>query len=257
MPKEKVAIAIDEPLLRLIDAKVTARAFPSRSQAIEFLLRSAMQEELLKSAVLLLKGEHQTYSLKKIKGESLLASQVSFLRVNGIKDIHIVTQKSKFYNEFLGEVERIKHKERIHMIVHEQKSQGTANALSLVKNYVSGNFIAMSADLHMRLNLMAMIKKHLDSGKVATIGLMMRSEPAQFGNAVLDGDLIVDFAEKPKQSESKSYAVNAGIYVFSQRVFDFLKGASSSLERDVFPKLARKGELVGHFTRGEYRHMEE
>ena len=125
-----------------------------------------------------------------------------------------------------------------------------------MKNYVSGNFIAMSADLHMRLNLMALVKKHLDAGKTATMGLMMRSEPAQFGNAVLDGDLIVDFQEKPKQSESKSYAVNAGIYIFSQGIFDFLRSASS-LERDVFPRLAKKGELVGHFTRGEYRHMEE
>ncbi len=254
MTKEKVAIAIDESLLRLIDAKVDAKAFPSRSQAIEFLLRSALQDELLKSAVLLLKGEHQAYSLKKIKGESLLSSQVSFLRANGIKDIHIVTQKSRYYKDFLDEVDRIRHKGHLHMLVHEQKAKGTADALSLVRGFVSGNFIAMSADLHMRLNLMAMIKKHLDSGKVATIGLMMRDKPAQFGNAVLDGDLIVDFAEKSKQTSG--YAVNAGIYVFSQKIFDFLKGASS-LEREVFPKLARKGELVGHFTRGEYRHMEE
>jgi len=256
MPKEKVAIAIDESLLRMVDAKVDARAFPSRSQAIEFLLRSAMQEELLKSAVLLLKGDHQAYSLKKIKGKILLSSQVSFLRTNGIKDIHIVTQKSKLYSGFLDEVDKIMYKNGIHMLVHEQKSSGTANALALVKNYVSGNFIAMSADLHMRLNLMALVKKHLDAGKTATMGLMMRSEPAQFGNAVLDGDLIVDFQEKPKQSESKSYAVNAGIYIFSQGIFDFLRSASS-LERDVFPRLAKKGELVGHFTRGEYRHMEE
>ncbi|OYT41842.1 hypothetical protein B6U80_00305 [Candidatus Pacearchaeota archaeon ex4484_26] len=253
MVKQKIAIAIDKALLDLIDVKVDS-VFPSRSQAIEHFLRKGLQEELLKTAVLLLKGEHQEYSLKKIKGESLIESQISFLKGYDIKDIHIVTQKSKYFLTFMDEVEKVKKKEHLNIYVHEKDVKGNAQALFAIKQWLTENFIAMSADLQMQFNLRSMIKKHLDFGKPATIGLMMRDKPAQFGNAILDGDFVVDFIEKPKQV--KSYAVNAGIYVFSPKIFSYIKKAAS-LEKDVFPKLAKARQLIGYFVKGKYRHMEE
>jgi len=253
MPKEKVAIAIDHSLLKLIDSKV-GRVFPSRSQTIEHFLRKGLQDELLKTAVLMLKGDHQEYSLKKVKNETLLGEQVAFLKHYGIKDIHIVTQNSKHSISFNEEVERVKKKEHVSISVHEKDVKGNAEALSSIKQWLNETFVVMGGDLHMHFNLSNMIKKHLDLSKMATMGLMMRGSPGKFGNAVLDGDYIVDFSEKPKQT--KSYAVNAGIYVFSPQIFDYIRNARS-LEIEVFPKLSKDEQLVGHFTRGEYKHMEE
>lgn len=253
MVKEKIAIAIDGILLKLIDSKV-GTAFTSRSQAIDHFLRKGLHDELLKTAVLMLKGDHQEYSMKKVKDESLLGEQVAFLKHYGIKDIHIVTQRSKYHESFRKEVERVRKKEHVSISVHEKEVKGNAEALSSIRQWLTENFVVMGGDLHMHFNLRNMIKKHLDFARVATMGLMMRDKPVEFGNAVLDGDLIVNFIERP--SKTRSYAVNAGIYVFSPQIFDYIKRVSS-LEREVFPRLATDEQLVGHFTLGEYRHMEE
>lgn len=255
MAKQKVAIAIDSGLLKHIDSKAE-NLFSSRSQAIEHFLRKGLQDELIKNAVLMLKGDHQEYSLKNVGGKSLLWNQIAFLKKYGLKDIHIVTQKSdrELFNRFVKEVAGVKKKEHVNISVHVKNVKGNAEALYSIKQWLNETFVAMSGDLHIDFNLRNMTKKHLDFAKVAVMGLMMRDIPAKFGNAVLDGDFIVDFVEKPKKA--KSYAVNAGIYVFTQGIFDYLKSAVS-LERDVFPKLASSEQLVGHFAKGDYRHMEE
>ena len=50
---------------------------------------------------------------------------------------------------------------------------------------------------------------------------------------------IIGFKEKAK--DGRAY-INAGIYCFSQKIFDRLPGEKSfSIERDVFPQLAGQG----------------
>ena len=44
--------------------------------------------------------------------------------------------------------------------------------------------------------------------------------------------------------------------MFSPQIIALIKKAIS-LEKDVFPKLAKIQELIGYFVKGEYRHMEE
>ena len=47
--------------------------------------------------------------------------------------------------------------------------------------------------------------------------------------------------------------VNAGIYIFKPEAFELFEYAVS-LEKDVFPKLAKIKQLAGYFTYGEYMH---
>ena len=84
------------------------------------------------------------------------------------------------------------------------------------------------------------------------MGLMTREKPSEYGTAILDGDLIVDFQEKPKHYST--HIVNAGIYIFKPEVFELFEN-SSSLEKGLFPKLARINQLTGFFTHGEYVHV--
>ena len=84
------------------------------------------------------------------------------------------------------------------------------------------------------------------------MGLMTREKASSYGTAILDGDLIVDFQEKPKHYSTN--IVNAGIYIFNPEVFEIFENAVS-LEKDLFPKLARIKQLVGFFTYGEYMHV--
>ncbi|MEK6852834.1 MAG: sugar phosphate nucleotidyltransferase [Nanoarchaeota archaeon] len=250
--KLKVAIAIEKSLLNLIDNKVGSE-FASRSQAIENLLRKGLQEELITSAVLLLRGDHQKYSLKKVGEKSLLYFQIGMLRAHGIKNVHIVTQKSPYTERFLAEVNLLMKTFKVIIDVHEKNANGNAQALAALKDTLSDNFIAMSADLAAEFDLYGMIKKHISTEKTATMALMLRDKPERFGNAVMDGDLVVNFVEKPKRATS--YVVNAGIYILSPRIFSHIRNAVS-LEKEVFPKLASSRQLAGHFIKGKYLHIE-
>ena len=100
-----------------------------------------------------------------------------------------------------------------------------------------------------------MIKKHNESNKLMTMGLMTRDKPSEYGSAILDGDLVIDFREKSEKKET--HVVNAGIYIFKPEIFEFLDQNIVSLERDLFPKIARIKQLVGFFTHGEYMHLGE
>ena len=246
--KPKVAISLDQNLLNLMDSKVDGSVIRSRSQAMEFFLRKGLQGQSINTAVLLIKGEHQANSLKKLRGKSLINNQIEFFSKNGVNNLYIVTQHTKDINLLLNEVSD----SRINVEVIETDAKGNAKALQSIKDKLKNSFIAMSGDTYNNFDLLKMIKKHIEIDKMATMGVMTREKTATYGTAILDGDLIIDFQEKPKQSSTN--IVNAGIYIFKPEVFELFENVNS-LEKDLFPRLARLKQLVGFFTYGEYGHL--
>ena len=247
MVKSKIAISVDNSLLKLVDSKVDGSMIRSRSQAIEFFLKKGLQEQSVNVAVLLLKGEHQESALKEVKGNSLIKQQIEFFSNHGVNNLYIVTQHTKNMNQLLNEISNSK----IKVEIIEKQAKGNADALKAIKGKVNNSFIVMSGDTYNNFDLLKMAKKHTDSDKMATMGLMTREKTSSYGTAILDGDLIVDFQEKPKHYSTN--IVNAGIYIFKPEVFELFED-SVSLEKDLFPKLARLKQLVGFFTYGEYLH---
>lgn len=249
MRKIKIAISLDKPLFDLIDSKVDGSVIRSRSQAIEFFLNKGLQEESIETAVLLLKGEHQPIAFKQIKGKPLIKHQIDFFYRHGIKNLYIVTQRTKSINRLLQEISDAK----INVKIFEREAKGNAAALNAVSNMLRDkNFVVMSGDIYNDFDLSKMTKRHLESSKIATMGLMSRPQPSEYGNAILDGELIVDFREKPKTATSN--IVNAGIYIFKPEVFH-LSNNIASLEKELFPKLAGIKQLTGFFIHGEYIHI--
>ena len=248
MTKPKIAISLDKSLLDLVDSKVDGSVIRSRSQAIEFFLSKGLQEQSISTLVLLIRGEHQRILLKKLKGKSLIKNQIEFFTKYGINNLYIVTQHTKNINLLLNEVSE----SNINVEIIETNANGNAQALHAVKDKIKNSFIVMSGDTYNDFDLLKMIKKHLELDKMATMGLMTREKITGYGTAILDGDFIVDFQEKPKQSST--HIVNAGIYVFKPEVFELFENVNI-LEKDLFPKLARLKQLVGFFTYGEYEHL--
>ena len=250
MAKSKIAISVDNSLLKLVDSKVDGSVIRSRSQAIEFFLKKGLQEQSVSVAVILLKGEHQSFALKEFGGLSLIKQQIGFFSKHGIKTVYIVTQHTKIMNLLLNEISDAK----INVELIEKNAKGNADALRMIKDKVHNSFIAMSGDTYNNFDLMKMIKKHIESEKLAAMGLMTREKTRSYGTAILDGDLIVDFQEKPKHYSTN--IVNAGIYIFKPEIFELFENVNS-LEKDLFPKIARMKQLVGFFTYGEYAHVGE
>lgn len=249
MKKVKIAISLDRKLFDLIDSKVDGSVIRSRSQAIELFLNRGIEEKSVENAVILLHKNHQLISLKTIEGSSLIKKQIDFFQKNRIKNVYIVTPHTKNINLLLNEIMDSK----INVKIVEDKGKGNAKALLSVKDKLGSNFVVMSGDTYNDFKLIDMVKKHLQSDRLTTMGLMTRDKPSKYGTAILDGELIIDFEEKSKIA--KSHVVNAGIYIFKKEVFEIFETAMS-LERDVFPKLAKIKQLNGYFTHGEYVHVE-
>ncbi|MDA1196383.1 MAG: sugar phosphate nucleotidyltransferase [Nanoarchaeota archaeon] len=249
MKKTKIAISVNPTLLAQIDAKVDGSIIRSRSQAMEYYLQKGLQESSITTAVLLIRGSHHDICLKTINNATLLQKQIQFFANSGIKKVLIVTQHSTLTNKLLLETE----KAPIETTIIEKEAKGNAQALHAIKDQLPDTFIVMSGDTYNKFDLTKMIKKHLGADKLASMGLMTRSIAATYGNAILDGDLIIDFQEKPKAISSN--IVNAGIYIFKKEIFELFE-KSSSLEKDIFPKIARIKQLLGFFTHGEYEHLE-
>ena len=244
MRKDKIAISLDNSLLKLVDSKVDGSVIRSRSQAIEYFLKKGLQQDSITTAVLLLKGTQQDSALKLFKGKTLIKNQVEFFSNNGIKNIYLITQKPK--KELREELIDT------NVEIIEKEAKGNATVLLAIKEKIKSNFIVMSGDTYNNFDLIKMANKHQSLNKLATMGLMTREKSSEYGTAILDGDFIIDFQEKTKTSSS--HIVNAGIYIFKPEIFELIQG--NSLENELFPKLAKIKELVGFFTYGEYEHFE-
>ena len=249
MTKPKIAISLDKPLLDLIDSKVDGNVIRSRSQAMEYFLRKGLREQSVNTAVILLSGEHQKTSLKQLKGKTLIRNQLDFFKNNSISNVFIVTQHTKDIKSLLNEIADCS----LNVEVIEKEAKGNAKALESIREKIKGNFIVMSGDTYNDFDLIKMASKHLEMDRMATMGLMTREKTAGYGTAILDGDFIIDFEEKPRHSSTQ--IVNAGIYIFKPEIFELFDNVNS-LEKGLFPKLARMKQLIGFFTYGEYLHME-
>ena len=113
-------------------------------------------------------------------------------------------------------------------------------------------FIVLNGDIFADISYRELINAHINSGALGTIALCKVEDPCRYGVAELvNGNCIKRFIEKPSKSKAPSNLINAGVYVLSPKVFDYIPpGKAVSVEREVFPKLAEEGKLYGHFVSG-------
>jgi mannose-1-phosphate guanylyltransferase len=104
-------------------------------------------------------------------------------------------------------------------------------------------------DVLTNIDYAELLKKHTTNKKaIATIALHKVEDPSRYGVAELTDDShVTRFVEKPSQKEAASNLINAGIYVLEPEIFDYISsGKKVSIEREVFPKLAKEGKLYGY-----------
>ena len=113
-------------------------------------------------------------------------------------------------------------------------------------------FLALNGDIFADANYAEILKKHREEKAVATIALTEAEDPTRYGVAELAEDgRITKFIEKPSKEEAPSNLINAGVYVLSPKIFDYIpSGKKVSIEYDVFTTLAEEGKLYGHVFKG-------
>ena len=91
------------------------------------------------------------------------------------------------------------------------------------------------------IDLRALLQFHKSHGRIATVTAVR--PPARFGGLIFDGDLVVNFTEKPQIGEGW---INGGFLVFEPGIFDYLDGDGSSLEADALERLAADQQLAAY-----------
>jgi glucose-1-phosphate cytidylyltransferase len=77
--------------------------------------------------------------------------------------------------------------------------------------------------------------------------------PARFGGLVFEGNVVVDFTEKPQIGEGW---INGGFFVFEPEIFNYLKGDEDSLEIDALEHLAADRQLAAYRHEGFWQCMD-
>ena len=80
---------------------------------------------------------------------------------------------------------------------------------------------------------------HADAGALVT--MVAAHPPTRYGRIWLDGDRVVDVAEKPLLDDVWA---SAGMFVVDRRALVHADGPAASWEEDVLPRLAKDGDLT-------------
>ncbi len=133
------------------------------------------------------------------------------------------------------------------VIVQPEKNPlGTGGAIANCRELITDTFLVINGDLITSVNLNDLVKRHRESGLLATISLFEVDDPTPFGVVELSDDSkIIQFQEKPAIEDALSNLINAGTYVLEPDIFEIMPDGRHSMERDVFTIIAPRGELLG------------
>jgi NDP-sugar pyrophosphorylase family protein len=259
--REHISLTIDKNILSEIDKLIDGNNIRNRSHAFEVLLSRVIDTKKVKKAFILAGGKGTrlrpiTYEIPKpmvlIHGRPLLEHTINLLKKNDIRDIILsIGYMGEKIKEYFGNGSKL----GVNIsYVEENEPTGTAGALRLAKPLLSNcNFIMINGDNLYKIDYAEMIQASLNNGAVATIALTTVSDPSKFGVAKMKGTKIVDFVEKPKIDEAPSNLINAGIYIFTPKVFDYIPDKHfSMIETEVFPKLISDGQFYGYVMEGQW-----
>ncbi len=105
--------------------------------------------------------------------------------------------------------------------------------------------MVLCGDALIDLNLSEAVRKHRQSGALATIitKRVPKEKVSSYGVVVTDDDgRVKAFQEKPGVEEALSDEINTGIYLFEPEIFEHIPdGVSYDIGSQLFPKLVEKG----------------
>ncbi len=189
-------------------------------------------------------------ALVEFRGKPLLEHVLQSLEKAGIKETVVVVGfgskmiRKRFGNAF-GKMKLSYVKQRVQM--------GTAHAVLQAKGKVGGKFLVGSTDVIVLPSLWKKLvaKKGFD----AVVALREDRHPERYGVALVSGKKLKAIIEKPSK-KLESNLVNAGAYLFSQKIFAALEETKVSKRgefelTDSINALAAKGRAGFVLYRGK------
>jgi mannose-1-phosphate guanylyltransferase len=177
--------------------------------------------------------------LVPVQGTPLLAIWLRLLELHGITDV--LVNVHHFHEQVTAFLDS--HETRVAVrTVHESRLLGSAGTVLANRDFVAGDdhFLIAYADNLTNVDLRKMIRFHQTRPEPLTVGITPTDRPTEKGTVVMGmHGQIVEFEEK--SPAPRTNLANAGIYVTTQELFDYLPPsmpmAALDFGYDVLPRM--------------------
>jgi NDP-sugar pyrophosphorylase family protein len=105
--------------------------------------------------------------------------------------------------------------------VYQAKQLGSGHALLQARSAVDGPFIAVNGDRVLEPRMVADVVETFERTGDPTLAVLEHPDTSQYGAVVLEGDRVIELVEKPDHDRYR--LINAGVYAFSEDLFDLLE----------------------------------
>ena len=193
-----------------------------------------------------------------INGRTLTEHIFGIIKKSGINDVILsIHHKAEMMRKYYGDGKKF---DLDISYAYEDNPLGTGGplvVLSLENMQLKEDFFMLNGDvLFDEIDLNKVMEFHKKNNALATIVLTPVEEVSSYGIAKMNGDVIEEFIEKPKQEATPSNLANSGYYVLSPEVFEIAMAAYKEkgkvmMEHEIFPKIASMGRLYG-FVHNHY-----
>lgn len=177
-----------------------------------------------------------------LANKPIMVHQVEALARAGVNEI--VVAGNPQFEEVIAELSPVAASLGVSMVFsREDCPMGTGGPIGLAAEFLSGDepFIVLNGDVVCSFPFQQMIEFHMSHGKEGTILVTRVSDPSKYGVVIHHDRIVKGFVEKP--SSFLSDEINAGVYVFSTSFLDRVGPWPCSIEREVFPQMAKNQEL--------------
>jgi len=186
-------------------------------------------------------------ALLPVLNRPLISYELELLGRSGVPDVLLTTgYQASQLRDVLGSGDSW----GIHLTyVEEQRPLDTAGALKNTQELLAGDFFVFNGDLILDCDLAELARAHRQSGALVTILLRQMEDISHFGLVQRDEEgFVTAFREKVEVNATGQRTVNAGVYVMSADVLDYVPlGELYSNEADLFPALLEAGlPILGH-----------
>lgn len=125
--------------------------------------------------------------------------------------------------------------------INTGKSTLTGGRLLRLKKFFKKkeNFMLTYGDGLTNQNIKKLVNFHLKHKRIGTMTVV--KPPARFGEVFLKGNKIVKFEEKTQLNKNW---INGGFFIFNYKIFSFINGDKTMLERKPLDKLVSLNQLM-------------
>jgi len=178
-----------------------------------------------------------------VANKPLLEHIINAVAENGIREITLVVgyKRERIMDHFGDGLEF-----RVNIdYVFQDAQLGTAHAVKQAKDHVEGDFLVLNGDNLVEADTIGDLLR----GKRGSVTLLAveREQTMGYGVVISENDRVMKIVEKPK--EMVSHLVNAGVYIFSQEIFDEIDETPLSETgeyaiTDTIQSMIQKGKIV-------------